>query len=56
MSITASTERMDTTKDLPKKKFININLLSLKLLLFLFFGGTYRINIMIGELYEKRTK
>ncbi|XP_043509241.1 uncharacterized protein LOC122528313 isoform X1 [Frieseomelitta varia] len=39
MSITASTERMDTAKDLPKKKFININLLSLKLLLFLFFGG-----------------
>ncbi|XP_003703511.2 uncharacterized protein LOC100877436 isoform X2 [Megachile rotundata] len=39
MTITASTERMDTTKDLPKKKFININLLSLKLLLFLFFGG-----------------
>ncbi|XP_006607714.1 uncharacterized protein LOC102675846 isoform X2 [Apis dorsata] len=39
MSITASTERMETTKDLPKKKFININLLSLKLLLFLFFGG-----------------
>ncbi|KAK1130583.1 hypothetical protein K0M31_018708 [Melipona bicolor] len=39
MSITASMERMDTAKDLPKKKFININLLSLKLLLFLFFGG-----------------
>ena len=41
MSITASTERMDTAKDLPKKKFININLLSLKLLLFLFFGGKF---------------
>ncbi|XP_029051640.1 uncharacterized protein LOC114880143 [Osmia bicornis bicornis] len=39
MTITASTERMDTTKDLPKKKFINTNLLSLKFLLFLFFGG-----------------
>lgn len=39
MSITASTEIMDSTKDLPKKKFINANLLSLKLLLFLFFGG-----------------
>ncbi|XP_017754261.1 PREDICTED: uncharacterized protein LOC108546590 isoform X2 [Eufriesea mexicana] len=39
MSVTASTERMDSTKDLPKKKFINVNLLSLKLLLFLFFGG-----------------
>ncbi|CAK9811870.1 Major facilitator superfamily domain-containing protein 6 [Anthophora plagiata] len=39
MSITASTERMDTSKDLPKKNFINTNLLSLKLLLFLFFGG-----------------
>ncbi|XP_076169472.1 uncharacterized protein LOC143147766 isoform X2 [Ptiloglossa arizonensis] len=39
MTITGSTERMETTKDLPRKKFININLLSLKLLLFLFFGG-----------------
>ncbi|XP_076231800.1 uncharacterized protein LOC143177626 isoform X2 [Calliopsis andreniformis] len=39
MPITASTERMETSKDLPKKKFINTNLLSLKLLLFLFFGG-----------------
>ncbi|XP_076681343.1 uncharacterized protein LOC143375772 isoform X2 [Andrena cerasifolii] len=39
MTITASTERMETTKDLPKRKFINTNLLSLKLLLFLFFGG-----------------
>ncbi|XP_053986374.1 uncharacterized protein LOC128880374 isoform X2 [Hylaeus volcanicus] len=38
MTITASTERMET-KDLPRKKFINSNLLSLKLLLFLFFGG-----------------
>ncbi|CAL7939106.1 unnamed protein product [Xylocopa violacea] len=37
--MTASTERMDTAKDLPKKKLINTNLLSLKLLLFLFFGG-----------------
>ncbi|XP_017889536.1 uncharacterized protein LOC108630566 isoform X2 [Ceratina calcarata] len=39
MSATASMEKMDATKDLPKKKFINTNLLSLKLLLFLFFGG-----------------
>ncbi|XP_076624845.1 uncharacterized protein LOC143343638 isoform X2 [Colletes latitarsis] len=39
MTITASTEKMETTKDLPRKKFINTNLLSLKLLLFLFFGG-----------------
>ncbi|KZC13378.1 Major facilitator superfamily domain-containing protein 6 [Dufourea novaeangliae] len=38
MTITASTERMETTKGLPKMKFINANLLSLKLLLFLFFG------------------
>ncbi|XP_031832215.1 uncharacterized protein LOC116426810 isoform X2 [Nomia melanderi] len=39
MTISASTERMETTKELPKKKLINTNLLSLKLLLFLFFGG-----------------
>ncbi|XP_078039147.1 uncharacterized protein LOC144471193 isoform X2 [Augochlora pura] len=39
MTISASTERMEATKDLPKKKLINTNLLSLKLLLFLFFGG-----------------
>ncbi|XP_076294364.1 uncharacterized protein LOC143215790 isoform X1 [Lasioglossum baleicum] len=39
MTISASTERMETTKDLPKKKLVNTNLLSLKLLLFLFFGG-----------------
>lgn len=44
MSIMASTEKMETTKDLPKKKFININLLSLKLLLFLFFGGIFKTN------------
>lgn len=62
MTITASTERMDTTKDLPKKKFINTNLLSLKLLLFLFFGGTF-INlsnnasrIRISKIVRKQLK
>ncbi|EZA56010.1 uncharacterized protein LOC105278708 isoform X2 [Ooceraea biroi] len=39
MATTASTEKMDTEKDLPKKKFINTNLISLKCLLFVFFGG-----------------
>lgn len=40
MATTASTEKMNMEKDdLPKKKFINTNLLSLKFLLFIFFGG-----------------
>ncbi|XP_012525865.1 uncharacterized protein LOC105830811 isoform X2 [Monomorium pharaonis] len=39
MAMTASTEKMDMDKDLPKKKLINTNLLSLKCLLFIFFGG-----------------
>ncbi|XP_025163296.1 uncharacterized protein LOC105185673 isoform X1 [Harpegnathos saltator] len=39
MTTTASTEKMDTAKDLPKKKLINTNLISLKCLLFIFFGG-----------------
>ncbi|KMQ98495.1 macrophage mhc class i receptor 2-like protein [Lasius niger] len=39
MAATASTEKMDMEKDLPKKKLINTNLISLKCLLFVFFGG-----------------
>ncbi|XP_011687265.1 PREDICTED: uncharacterized protein LOC105449649 isoform X2 [Wasmannia auropunctata] len=39
MATTASTEKMDMEKDLPKKKLINTNLISLKCLLFIFFGG-----------------
>ncbi|XP_077262016.1 uncharacterized protein LOC143897311 isoform X2 [Temnothorax americanus] len=39
MATTASTEKMDLDKDLPKKKCINTNLISLKFLLFIFFGG-----------------
>ncbi|KYN01802.1 PREDICTED: uncharacterized protein LOC108774817 isoform X2 [Cyphomyrmex costatus] len=41
MATTTSTEKMhqDTEKDLPKKKLINTNLISLKCLLFIFFGG-----------------
>lgn len=39
MATTASTERMDLPKDIPQKRFINTNLISLKCLLFLFFGG-----------------
>ncbi|KAL0102904.1 hypothetical protein PUN28_018301 [Cardiocondyla obscurior] len=39
MATTASTEKMDLEKDLPKKKLINTNLISLKFLLFIFFGG-----------------
>lgn len=39
MATTASMEKMDLAKDLPKKKLINTNLISLKCLLFIFFGG-----------------
>ncbi|XP_067206859.1 uncharacterized protein SP1173 isoform X2 [Linepithema humile] len=39
MATTASTEKVDVDKDLPKKKLINTNLISLKFLLFIFFGG-----------------
>ncbi|KAM0724971.1 Major facilitator superfamily domain-containing protein 6-A [Formica fusca] len=39
MATMASTEKMDMEKDLPKKKLINTNLISLKCLLFVFFGG-----------------
>ncbi|XP_035728364.1 uncharacterized protein LOC118444310 isoform X1 [Vespa mandarinia] len=39
MATTASTERMELPKDIPKKRFINTNLISLKCLLFFFFGG-----------------
>ncbi|XP_011862279.1 PREDICTED: uncharacterized protein LOC105558936 isoform X2 [Vollenhovia emeryi] len=41
MATTASTEKMNLDKDsdLPKKKLINTNLISLKFLLFIFFGG-----------------
>ncbi|XP_014486309.1 PREDICTED: uncharacterized protein LOC106750455 isoform X2 [Dinoponera quadriceps] len=39
MATTASTEKMDMAKDLPKKKLVNTNLISLKCLLFIFFGG-----------------
>lgn len=40
MATTASTERMELPKDIPKRSFINTNLISLKCLLFFFFGGT----------------
>ncbi|XP_043486605.1 uncharacterized protein LOC122514044 isoform X1 [Polistes fuscatus] len=39
MATTASTERMELPKDILQKRFINTNLISLKCLLFLFFGG-----------------
>ncbi|KAG7207130.1 hypothetical protein KM043_001004 [Ampulex compressa] len=39
MTVSASIERMEETIDRPGKKLVNANLLSLKLLLFLFFGG-----------------
>lgn len=42
MATTASTEKVDVDKDLPKKKLINTNLISLKFLLFIFFGGRCR--------------
>lgn len=37
----ASIETMGTTKDVPERKLVNLNLISLKCLLFLFFGGEY---------------
>ena len=45
MATTASTEKMNMEKDLdlPKKKLINTNLISLKCLLFIFFGGKHRV-------------
>ncbi|XP_066594151.1 uncharacterized protein SP1173 [Prorops nasuta] len=39
MAASTSTERIDETKDLPPTKLINTNLISLKCLIFFFFGG-----------------
>nr|XP_050860898.1 uncharacterized protein LOC127068607 isoform X1 [Vespula vulgaris]XP_050860899.1 uncharacterized protein LOC127068607 isoform X1 [Vespula vulgaris] len=39
MAMIVSTERMELPKDIPQKRFINTNLISLKCLLFFFFGG-----------------
>lgn len=49
MAATGSTEKIDVTKDLPKKKFVNTNLISLKFLLFVFFGGKCRCEFGIEE-------